>query len=336
MIYLWFKVSRAIFFLLGILGGVILASCHRDISFDSNPPSANSNCSLVNHAVGQTCVPNQIERLITLDLVSFENAIALGLKPVAAVEFKILENLFSNQLLNLADLGSYNSPNLERAFQLEPDLILGSEEQRRIYNQASQMAPTVLMPFEHSGEWKEMFAFTAESLGKSARATEVMDAYNARLEDFKQAIDADVNSPMQNSSRKPTISVVRIYPDGITLYTKVGFIGIVLQDLGLPRPPSQDLDLEETLLLDSSTIQYTVSKESFDKADADVIFIIVGNWDDKIDDVLADLKADPLWSKLKAVQQGKVYEVGDHWVGNGPIAANAVIDDLSRYLLGDS
>ncbi|MEO0836217.1 MAG: hypothetical protein AAFY16_09560 [Cyanobacteria bacterium J06642_3] len=49
--------------------------------------------------------------------------------------------------------------------------------------------------------------------------------------------------------------------------------------------------------------------------------------------MLASLKADPLWSKLEAVQQEKVYEVGDYWIGNGVIAANAVLDDLHKYLV---
>ncbi|MEL6263845.1 MAG: ABC transporter substrate-binding protein [Cyanobacteria bacterium J06626_6] len=144
---------------------------------------------------------------------------------------------------------------------------------------------------------------------------------------------ANGSVPALNGVGSPTISVVRIYPDTITLYTKVGFIGTILEDADLPRPPSQDLNFEETQAFGFSTIQYTVSTETLDKADADVIFIIVGNWDDKIDDVLAELKANPLWSRLEAVQRGAVYEVGDHWVGSGPIAANAVIDDLFKYLV---
>ncbi|MGD1952923.1 MAG: iron-siderophore ABC transporter substrate-binding protein [Leptolyngbyaceae cyanobacterium] len=308
-----------------------MTGCHQSNRLDSDPLSANKDCSAVAHAVGATCIPNQIERVVTLDTVSFENAVALGLKPVAAVEFKVLESLFSEKLEDVVNLGNHNSPNLERVLQLTPDLILGLKEQQTIYNQVSQIAPTVLVPFEHSGQWKEMFAFTADTLGMSDQAKSVIEAYNKRMEDFKQAMDANLSR--QNGRRKPTVSVVRIYPDSITLYTKAGFIGTVLEDAGLPRPPSQDLTIEETLLLDSSTIQYTISKESFDKADADVIFIIVGAWDDKIEDVLVELKAEPLWSKLEAVRQGSVYEVGDHWVGTGPIAANAVLDELYTYLV---
>lgn len=48
---------------------------------------------------------------------------------------------------------------------------------------------------------------------------------------------------------------------------------------------------------------------------------------------LQQLQADPLWSKLNVVQKGEVYEVGEHWLGTGAVAANLVIDDLFEYLV---
>ncbi|MEO0836218.1 MAG: hypothetical protein AAFY16_09565 [Cyanobacteria bacterium J06642_3] len=59
------------------------------------------------------------------------------------------------------------------------------------------------------------------------------------------------------------------------LNTKSGFIGTVLEDAGLSRPPSQDLNLEETQKITGDTIQYTISQEVIDKADGDAIFVIV-------------------------------------------------------------
>ncbi|HEY9299988.1 MAG TPA: iron-siderophore ABC transporter substrate-binding protein, partial [Phormidium sp.] len=48
---------------------------------------------------------------------------------------------------------------------------------------------------------------------------------------------------------------------------------------------------------------------------------------------LAELKSDPLWQGLKAVQQNKIYQVSSHWIGSGTIAANLVVDDLFKYLI---
>jgi hypothetical protein len=49
--------------------------------------------------------------------------------------------------------------------------------------------------------------------------------------------------------------------------------------------------------------------------------------------VLQSVKTDPLWLQLTAVQQGRVYEVPGYWIGSGILAANAVLDDLERYLV---
>lgn len=224
----------------------------------------------------------------------------------------------------IVNLGDVEAVNLERVLALKPDLILGLANSAAPYSQLSQIAPTVLVDFEHSGEWKENFAFVGEVLGKSEEVARIMSDYYQRVKEFQQKMSA---------SRDIEVSVVRIYPTQINLYTKAGFPGTILKDADLSRPPSQDLDLEETRNLTGGTIQYTISEEVIDKADGDAIFVIVGNWDAKIKEVLTSLKADPLWSKLEAVEQDKVYEVGDYWITSGPISANAVLDDLFKYLV---
>jgi len=51
---------------------------------------------------------------------------------------------------------------------------------------------------------------------------------------------------------------------------------------------------------------------------------------------LAELKAQPLWSKLDVVQRDRVYEVPEYWIGSSPISANLILDDLFKYLVKDS
>ena len=47
---------------------------------------------------------------------------------------------------------------------------------------------------------------------------------------------------------------------------------------------------------------------------------------------LEQMKTDPLWLQLNAVQQGKVYEVGHYWNSGSPLTASLVLDDLLEYL----
>ena len=46
------------------------------------------NCTgrLIQHAMGETCVPKDIKRLVVLDTGELDSALALGVKPVGAVQ----------------------------------------------------------------------------------------------------------------------------------------------------------------------------------------------------------------------------------------------------------
>ncbi len=269
-------------FFTAILVVIAIAACN-----NNTPTKPNSvlteNCRVIQHAMGETCVPSNPQRIVVLDYVMLEATLALDIKPVGSpIEFAPP----SVNTTGIVNLGDVNAVSLERVLELKPDLILGITDSPPPYSQLSQIAPTVLVDFEHSGEWKEHFAFVGEVLDKSEEVNRVMSDYYQRAKEFQQNINGD--------SSKTTVSIVRIYPTQIALYTKVGFPGTILEDEGLSRPPSQNLDLEETR---------------------------------------ASLKNDPLWSKFEAVEQGKVYEVWDYWIGSGAIAANLVLDDLEKYLI---
>ena len=307
-------------FCTAILVVVAIAACNNN---SSQPNAAlTENCQVIQHATGETCVPLNPQRIVTIDPTMLEAALALNQKPVGSPLNFVLPSMDKE---GIVDLGDSERINLERVLALKPDFILGEAYATVPYAQLAQIAPTVLINFQHSGQWKENFAFAGKVLGKSEEVERVMADYYQRAKEFQQQIDSSNNE----------VSIVRIYPTHINLYTKAGFIGTVLEDAGLSRPPSQDLDLQETERLTGDTIQYTISKEVIDKADGDAMFVIVTSWNPEAKDLLASLKADPLWSKLEAVEQGKVYEVGDYWIGNGPIAANAVLDDLFEYLVED-
>ena len=320
-------------FLLGTLLASSLIACGRQ-GTDSVSDAQLSDCRWMEHAAGRTCVPNQIERLVTLDTVSFENAIALGLKPVATVDTQRLDSLLTGQLDDVIDIGEVEAPNLERVLQLKPDFILGIDYQQRLYEQASQIAPTALVSFEHSGLWKEAFARTSQLLGLEEIGKQVMSDYQQRSQDFQQQLASQLQLA---SSSPPKVSVVRVYPDATNLYFKESFPGTVLQDAGLARPEAQDITAVEAQNLYQNPIQASISAERLDYADGDAIFIWTSEntaeANENAEEKLAELQARPLWQNLKAVQANRVYLVPSYWIGSGPIAANKILDDLFEYLI---
>lgn len=313
------------FFLLIVFTIFCVDACGNNSLKTTTPLSSSLRASeyhLVNHTMGATKVPVNPQRSVTLDGSAIENVLALGGKPVVTVFNGSLDEQLAYLRGSLADvklLGSFEQPNREKILALKPDLILGEKEiSENIYPQLSQIAPTVLAEYNASDSWKEMLKLHAEALGKSKAAEQIIGKYYARLAQFK--------AQMGDHLRETEVSVVRIYPEGISLYQKGAFSSSILTDAGLSRPVSQHQE----------KVQQQIGKERVLDADGDVIFLWSYSDDYKGDPqnqqtISQNLKADPLWLKLKAVQQGKVYEVPDYWIGFGSLAADAVVDDLFKY-----
>ena len=315
-------------FVSGVFIVFMVSACNSN-TFTSNQvdSSATQNCRVIKHAMGETCVPQEFERLVTLDSASFENAIAVGIKPIATV-FDNSPHL-KDKFAGVKNIGEFGQPNLESILLVKPDLILGYDAQESIYSQLSQIAPTVLFNFEHSGLWKDMFNKFSGALDREKAAKQVMDKYYRRLEKFKQQ--------MGNNPAKIKVSVIRVYPDSINLYLRDSFCGIVLQDAGLSRPESQDIGASAAKKLYGNQIQVSIANELIEKADGDVIFIWTNEDTTKGNRTakkkLEELQSNPLWQSLKAVQENKVYLVPEYWIGSGILAANAIVDDLFKYLV---
>lgn len=314
-------------FLLVAIAFLLASACSGNTAQNQ---ARQTKCQVIKHAMSETCVPKHPQRIVTFDVCTLEDTLALGIKPVGTVGATDTDwSHLQDKLEGVENVGVVGEPNLEKTLALKPDLILGiADVHKQIYNQSSQIAPTVLIEFEGSGDWKEMFAQVGETLGKSDRFQQVMNNYYARLEELKAKMGDRLNQTQ--------VSVVRLYSDGtITLYTKGGLIGTILEDAGLPRPVSQNLDQQATLAKEGNTVQYSISRELFNYADGDVLFLITNEDEPELQKQLQKLKADPIWSQLRAVQQSKVYEVPYYWIGCSPITANLVIDDLFKYLFSN-
>lgn len=333
MVSFRFRLSRTVsFFLVGLLGVCLLVACQQSNGLEV--AQSVTDCYPLEHMAGKTCVPEQVERLVTLDAGSLENAIALGIPPVASADLQWIGKDYPlEKLEDIVDLGQSESPNLERMLPLKPDLIVGSDFPDTLYRQTSQIAPTVFFGFEYSGLWKEVFQKYAQALNREEIAQQVMDNYYLRLENFKQRFEATPNADKLSSFK---VSVVRVYPDSVYLYFRDSFIGTVLQDIGFARPESQDISAAQASQRYQNPIQAPISFEKLNQADGDVIFVWTAEEDataQKVQQKLEELRANPLWQRLKAVQNNQVYVVPKYWIGSGPIAADAVIDDLFKHLL---
>ncbi len=309
----------------GVLSGLLLAVSLSITGCGGSPQNAESPSQTestqatrtIQHAVGTTQVPKSPERVVALDNIALDSVLALGVTPVAALynentgEFPVhlRDRLQGQDVTKL----SPTQQNLEQITSVKPDLIVGGKNVEPVYDLLSQVAPTVLLGKSGSSNWKDKLQLVGETLGKPEAADQLLQDYRDRLDKLQQQLG--------DRADELEISVIRIFPDRVRLYQKDSFVGRILEDAGLSRPPAQN----------QNRLWSEVSREQLDAADGDVIF--VWTLGDEAESALQKLQSDRLWSQLDAVQAGKVYEVPGYWIGRGPIAANAVIDDLFQYLV---
>lgn len=280
--------------------------------------TASSATRTITHAMGTTDVPANPQRVVVLDTGELDSALALGVKPVGAVEALPGTGFLAylrDRTEGVQNVGTIAEPNLETIATLQPDLILSSKARHEdIYEQLSQIAPTVFT--ERVGVvWKENLKAHAEALNKSAEAEQLIQTYDQRI--------AGLRSALGDRLSDTEVSIVRFLPGQIRLYQRGSFIGTIMDDIGLARPASQQAQ-DETWL--------EGSQERIDDFDGDLLFVT--SYGPAEETVLPQLKANPLWAQLDAVQQNTVHEVSDdHWMtGIGILAANRVIDDLETIL----
>jgi len=302
--------------------GIVACNTHSSPPENNKPfISDNVNSSeltrTVNHALGTTKVPTNPKRIVGLSFYTIESLLAMEIEPQGVIPPESKPHL-QKALQEIAKVGL--PTNIEKVLRLKPDLILGSTYSEDIYDQLSQIAPTVLAEYDGSDSWKAIHQTVGEATNQREKAEQVLANYRSRLETLREKLE--------NRADTIEISVIRIYPDRISLIQKGSFSGSILEDANLSRPPSQR----------GKEVGRKISKEQLSLADGDVIFVWTHTNTErerrKTKSILKELQSDPLWSKLEAVQQGNVYPVnGSHWIGSGPIAANLVIDDLFRYLV---
>jgi len=303
----------------GILGFFLTVACQNQIhQADESSHSSTANCRMIQHAMGETCVPLDPQRVVTLSLPTLGNTLALGVKPVGTTN----EMHQGNDALTsvpgeseMVKLIGISEPNLETLLQLKPDLIVGVEWFSSIYPTLSQIAPTVLDTLGYSG-WEQHFSFLAEALGKQDAEKAVWDHYYQRIEELKLALGDRYNDQ--------EISFIYIGNGQINIDTKDSFAGFVLDDAGLKRPDSQTIKTPH--------VTYSVSMEEIETADGDVLFVTTFSNDGA--KAFEEIRQDPLWQKLKVVQTNRVYPVDFmSWSAGHILGVDGIIDDLFKYLV---
>jgi len=226
----------------------------------------------IQHAFGETVVPEGVERVVTLGWGSTDAAIALGVIPVA-IPFEgyagdengvlpwireAIEEAGEEIPTVLPD--SPDEPPYEEIDAANPEVILApysgiTEEQ---YDLLSEIAPVVAYPeTPWATPWRDVISITGEALGKSDEATAVLDGIDEEL-----AAQAEAHPEFAGK----TIAAVWDTAGTFYVYKKADPRVEFLFDLGFVNAPAVD-----ELSNGDDSFFYTLSYEQLDQLEADVV-----------------------------------------------------------------
>ncbi|NLP84541.1 iron-siderophore ABC transporter substrate-binding protein [Microbacterium sp. CFH 90308] len=305
-----------------------LAAC-QSTSADEAAPEASSDSGFpltIEHAMGETTIPERPIRVVALDPSYVDATLLLGAELVGYAEYRQdPENPFAPYLGDVSDetadavnVGTIAEPDLEKILELEPDLIISAKvRQEALYPQLSKIAPTVFS--ESTGPtWKENVVLLGTALGLEDEAEAAVSEYEERA--------AAVGEQILAQDPETTYSLVRFAgEDTARLYSSNSFIGEIMTDMGLPRPA----DAPDT----TETIFVPLSAENILQADASIV--LVSSWEpdgaegDASRAQRAQFESNPLWERLT----GEVVAVDDGtFVSSVSIqGAHAVITELAEH-----
>lgn len=262
---------------------------------------------------GDIVVPAEPKRIV-VDLY-LGSLIALGITPVGTPGLNLQNPYYTEYLTGVENIGEYEAISLEKVLTLEPDLIVTGNPE--LYESFSKIAPTVVVEYGELKNTHEEITYFGKVLGKEKEAAAWLSNYDSRIASAKERVEQVVDKDAE-------FAVMQYYDKSALAFgNNFGRGGAaVYNELGLNFPAGKEEVLVKEQLVE-------VSKELISDFAGDYIVLTADSL------TVDDLKADPIWGKLDAVKNDRVYI----WSGSrswyfDPIATLSQTEELADWLTG--
>ena len=194
----------------------------------------------------------------------------------------------------LPALGQTANINMEQLLGLNPDLVLGLENQHKKYEAQLQSSkiPTVLINYDGIKDNVPLLTFLGELTNHQDKAKTVIATYENNITKVKDAVKG------QQPAR---VAVLRATGKGVTAETDAAITASMVKELGMTNVVTSHLDKTTT----DKTVPYSLETLAAD--DPDIIFVVTMGKEEEITKAMKKAMTDnPAWANLKAVQNNRV------------------------------
>lgn len=241
----------------------------------------------IHHAMGKIYIHDQPIRVESLMQCATDTLVALGIKPVGAVESWSKKPMYQYLRPHLPQshyVGLETQPSLEDTARLKPDLIIASKfRNEKTYRILSQIAPTIMLTEVYEVK------YTLKIVGKEQQANNLLQQWNQRIKNTQTQLK---HRYAGNSSQQ--ISLLEIRDDHLRAYSPHSFSGQILSELGF--------SWSKVSSNQNWALQKLTGKESIPLLDADIFFVFMRN-SPTTKQNFTTWQTHALWKKLRASQK---------------------------------
>lgn len=268
---------------------------------------------------GDVEIPANPERIVDLsgnsDVLSILGYKVIGTANSDAYDYKKFPTYLEDTLKGATILGysMQDTMDVEAIMNLEPDLIVISTVQEKLYDQLSEIAPTVMIKLE-ALNWKDDVKTFAKTFNKEEVANTWIENYDKKAK--------EVGDKIKEAQGTNTTYLSFLASGGqFYVFDGAGFGSVLYEDLGLSKPAGMPEQKDISLPV--------VTYEGLAKIMADNIFAIATDEDLKV------LEGNAMWNNIPAVKNGKVVKLPSSPYfnqGYSPIGREKLLDEIMEKL----
>ena len=305
--------------ILAIISGLLLYYLP-DMTSGHNAESNNTSQTFkektIVHDLGTTKLKKVPKRIVILDNLYGEILNPLDITPVGATtgqaDSQEFSTLFKKQYKDakVVSVGWQGNPDLDKIAELKPDLILMTGEQEDLYEELSEIAPTVGYQINTDENWDyhETSLKVAEIFDKRDEMKKDLDRVDAREAVFAENVKAKFGNQK--------LMYLRVTDNDIRYYA-YGHFGYLYDTYHFNRA--------ETFSPDD--MFQVIDPDKLKDINPDLL-IVQADSQELLDN---KLKNNPVWSSLKAVQNNKVIyaDYSTYMLGFGIVSQEAIMKQIS-------
>ena len=301
------------------LAAMMLVGCGTNSG--SNNDKSSEKKVTVTDVRGEVEIPANPERIVDLsgnsDILSILGYKVVGTANSDAYDYTKFPTYLEETLKGAEILGysMQDTMDVEAVMNLNPDLIVISTVQEKMYDQLSEIAPTVMIQLE-ALNWKDDVKAFAKVFNKEDVANKWLADYEAKAKKAGDKIKAEYGENTTYLSFLASGGQFFIF-DG------AGFGSVLYEDMGLAKPEGMPEQSDISLPV--------VTYEGLASIKSDYIFLISTPED------LKQLESNAIWNSLPAVKEGKVVvlESSPYFnQGYSSIGRQLLVDEIGEMLNG--